>query len=72
MDLVTAVRTVAAGGILVTPSIREKLRKLQFDGQVIAQLSRREREVIKLIALGNSSKESKDHAHQSPYRGHLP
>ncbi len=56
-DLVTAVRTVVAGGTFVTPSIREKLRKLRSSGQAVAQLSGREREVIKLIALGKSSKE---------------
>ncbi len=52
-----AVRTVTAGDTFVTPSIREKLRKLQFDRHVVAQLSGREREVIKLIAIGKSIKE---------------
>ncbi len=56
-DLLTAVRTVVAGGTFVTPSIREQLRKRQRDGRTATQLSGREREVIKLIALGNSSKE---------------
>jgi DNA-binding NarL/FixJ family response regulator len=56
-ELVTAVRTVVAGGTFVTPSIREKLQDLQHDGRAAAQLSTREREVIKLIALGKSSKE---------------
>ena len=56
-DLVIAVRTVVAGGTFVTPSIRKKLRDLQCYGRVSIQLSKREREVIKLIALGKSSKE---------------
>ncbi len=56
-ELVTAVRMVVAGGTFVTPSIREKLQDLQHDGRAAAQLSKREREVIKLIALGKSSKE---------------
>lgn len=56
-ELVMAVRTVAAGGTFVTPSIQAKLRGLQPRGRAAALLSRREREVIKLIALGHSSKE---------------
>jgi DNA-binding NarL/FixJ family response regulator len=56
-ELVTGVRTVVTGGTFVTPSIRENLRDLQRDGRAAAQLSKREREVIKLIALGKSSKE---------------
>lgn len=56
-ELVQAVHAVVAGGRFVTPSIREKLRKLQRQGQTATQLSKREREVIKLIALGRSSKE---------------
>jgi len=56
-ELVQAVHTVVAGGSFVTPSIREKLRKLQRQGQTSALLSKREREVIKLIAQGLSSKE---------------
>ncbi len=56
-ELVQAVHAVVAGSRFVTPSIREKLRKLQRQGQTATQLSKREREVIKLIALGRSSKE---------------
>jgi len=56
-ELVQAVHAVVAGGSFVTPSIREKLRKLQRQGQSTVLLSKREREVIKLIALGRSSKE---------------
>lgn len=54
-ELLIAVRTVAAGGTFVTPSIQAKLMELQRHGAAL--LSRREREVIKLIALGHSSKE---------------
>lgn len=56
-EMVTAVRTVVCGGTFVTPSIREKMQKMKRDGQSAVQLSKREREVITLIALGKSSKE---------------
>ncbi len=56
-ELAQAVRVVAAGGDFVTPSVREKLRKLQRQGQTTALLSRRERQVATLIAQGRSSKE---------------
>jgi DNA-binding NarL/FixJ family response regulator len=56
-ELVQAVQSVAAGGTFVTPSIRAKLRTLQREGRPAVPLSPREREVIRLIALGNSSKE---------------
>ncbi|MEA3275177.1 MAG: response regulator transcription factor [Pseudomonadota bacterium] len=56
-ELVQAVQAVVAGATFVTPSVREKLRKLQRQGKTAASLSKREREVIKLIAQGRSSKE---------------
>ena len=56
-ELVQAVHTVVTGGSFVTPSIRERLRKLQRQGKTATLLSKREREVIKLIAQGRSSKE---------------
>jgi DNA-binding NarL/FixJ family response regulator len=56
-ELVLAVRTIAAGGTFVTASIRAKLRALQRNGQQHLTLSSREREVIRLVALGHSSKE---------------
>lgn len=56
-ELVQAVRTVVAGGSFVTPSIQEKLRKLQHQGRTPTLLSKREREVIKWIAQGKSSKQ---------------
>jgi len=56
-ELVQAVKIVMAGGSFVTPSVQEKLRKLQAEGRPATLLSKREREVIKLIAEGRSSKE---------------
>ena len=56
-ELVQAVRVVVAGGTFVTPSAQKKLRKLQSQGKSTASLSQREREVLKLIAQGLSSKE---------------
>ncbi len=56
-ELVTAVRTVVAGGTFMTASIQDRLRDLQSQGCTTIHLSKREREVIKLIALGHSSKE---------------
>ena len=56
-ELVTAVRTVVAGGTFMTDSIQDRLRDLQSQGRTTIHLSKREREVIKLIALGHSSKE---------------
>jgi DNA-binding NarL/FixJ family response regulator len=56
-ELVMAVRSIAAGGTFVTPAIRAKLRAFQRNGQTPAVLSPREREVIRLIAAGKSSKE---------------
>jgi DNA-binding NarL/FixJ family response regulator len=56
-DLVMAVRSVAAGGTFVTPAIRAKLRAFQRNGPPPVVLSPREREVIRLIAGGKSSKE---------------
>lgn len=56
-ELLIAVRTVAAGGTFVTLSIQAQMRELKRNGVTTVALSPREREVIRLIALGNSSKE---------------
>lgn len=56
-ELLLAVRTAAAGGTFMTPSIQAKLRDLKRQRYTTVTLSTREREVIRLIALGNSSKE---------------
>lgn len=56
-ELTLAVRTVAAGGTFVTPAVRAKLKALRRNGAKPVALSPREREVIRLIAAGQSSKE---------------
>jgi DNA-binding NarL/FixJ family response regulator len=56
-DLVMAIRIVAAGGTFVTPDVQQKLIELQRKGHSAAALSQREQEVIRLIGLGNSSKQ---------------
>ena len=56
-ELTLAVRTVAAGGTFITPAVRAKLNALKRNGDKPATLSPREREVIRLIAAGQSSKE---------------
>jgi DNA-binding NarL/FixJ family response regulator len=56
-DLVIAVQIVAAGGTFITPVIGIKLRELQRQGRTTTVLSPREREVIRLIALGKTGKE---------------
>ncbi|MBP8953953.1 MAG: response regulator transcription factor [Armatimonadetes bacterium] len=56
-ELTLAVRTVAAGGTFVTPAVRAKLNALRRNGAKPVALSPREREVIRLIAAGQSSKE---------------
>jgi DNA-binding NarL/FixJ family response regulator len=56
-ELVAAVRTVVAGGTFMTASIQDRLRDIQSQGYTTIHLSNREREVVKLIALGHSSKE---------------
>lgn len=55
-DLILAVQTVAAGGTFVSPALRAKLRALERTGQGPTLLSEREREVVRLVALGHSSK----------------
>lgn len=56
-DLILAIRTVAAGGTFVSPVIQAKLRALQRTGRPATALSEREGAVVRLIALGHSSKE---------------
>lgn len=56
-ELTLSVRTVAAGGTFVTPAVRAKLNALRRNGAKPVALSPREREVIRLIAAGQSSKE---------------
>lgn len=56
-ELALAVRCVAAGGTFVTPAVRAKLNGLRRSGQRPVALSPREREVVRLIAGGQTSKE---------------
>jgi len=56
-ELVTAIESVMKGGNFVSPSLRSMLRAHTHNGQTTILLSTREREVITLIAEGNSSKE---------------
>ncbi len=56
-ELMLAVRTVHHGGTFMTASIRAKLQEWHRQGKPNIALSPREREVIRLISLGNGSKE---------------
>lgn len=56
-ELILAARTLAAGGTFVTPTIQAKLRAFQRSGQTSPALSPREREVLRLVAQGHTSKE---------------
>lgn len=62
-DLMRAIRTVAAGGSYLDPSISEKVMRRQTPAantrgpQPHADLTEREEEVFRLIALGHSNKE---------------
>lgn len=56
-DLMLALRSIHAGGTFVSPSIAAKLRALRRDGADTLALSPREREVVRLLAVGKSSKE---------------
>jgi DNA-binding NarL/FixJ family response regulator len=56
-ELVLAVRNVAAGGTFFTSTVRTKLNALERTGERPGALSPREREVVRLIAEGKTSKE---------------
>jgi len=56
-ELVTAIDTVMAGNTFITPSLRTAIRRTGINGQTLHQLSDRERQVLSLIAEGNSSKQ---------------
>jgi len=56
-ELITAIDTVMAGSTFITPSLRSVMRTLRANGQTVHQLSARERQVLALLADGNSSKE---------------
>ena len=46
-----------AATIAITPSLRAQMRNVRLNGQTLQQLSARERQVLSLIAEGNSSKQ---------------
>ncbi|AFL75566.1 response regulator [Thiocystis violascens] len=56
-ELLLAVRIVAAGGTFMSAAVQAKLRALRRNGREPTPLSAREREVVKLISHGLSSKE---------------
>jgi DNA-binding NarL/FixJ family response regulator len=57
-ELIMAVQTVVAGGTFMAPALRSKLRELKQQGRSTGSaLSAREREVIRLIALGKTGKQ---------------
>lgn len=56
-ELALAVRAVASGGTFVTPAVRAKLNALKRSGDKPVALSPRERDVVRLIAAGQTSKE---------------
>lgn len=55
-ELIAGLRTLAAGESRVSPSLQQRLDDLKRKGRAPAALSSREREVVRLAALGNSSK----------------
>lgn len=56
-ELMLALRSINAGGTFISPSIATKLRALQRDGRDPVTLSPREREVVRLLAVGKRTKE---------------
>lgn len=65
-ELVEAIRTVARGRTAVSPDVsaamvRALQRKDAARGDVVASLSERERQVLRLLALGSSAKEVAAH-----------
>lgn len=55
-ELVFALHSVHAGGTFVSPTLAAKLRDPRPEGPSILDLSAREREVLRLLAAGNTSK----------------
>lgn len=62
-DLIHAIRTVASGGVYLDPNLAGKLVSIYIDYKAIGgpttpvELTDREAEVVRLIALGHSNKE---------------
>lgn len=65
-DLIAAIETVARGRTAVSPDVsaamvRALQRRDAQDGDVVATLSERERQVLRLLAMGSSAKEVAAH-----------
>ncbi len=70
-DLLTAVRTAAAGGTTLAPTVADRLmNRLRVPG---AALTRREIEVLALVALGSSNRAIADRLHltEGTVKSHL-
>ncbi|MFA4919919.1 MAG: response regulator transcription factor [Thermodesulfovibrionales bacterium] len=59
-DLLYAVRAVASGGTFISPSISEKVLSAKVADSEDRLLTKREREVLRLIALGSANKKIAD------------
>ena len=59
-DLLYAVRAVATGGTFISPSISDKLLRRKADDGEDRLLTGREREILRLIALGSTNKKIAD------------
>lgn len=64
-ELTDAIRRVAAGGSAVDPIVIEHLMKRQRDDGVLARLTDRERDVLKVMAQGGSNQSIAAHLHIS-------
>ena len=64
-ELTDALRRVAAGGSAVDPIVIEHLMKRQRDDGVLARLTERERDVLKVMAQGGSNQSIAAHLHIS-------
>jgi two-component system response regulator NreC len=71
-ELTTAIRTVVAGKIYLSPSITDVVvenyvrHSSEKDGSAFSTLSQREREVLQLMAEGKTTKQIARHLHISP------
>ena len=64
-ELVQAVRTVAAGGTYLQPELGARLLTDSAAPSPAAALTQREREILRLIALGHTNLQIADHLHLS-------
>ena len=59
-DLLTAIETVSRGGRYISPLMASRMRtdtSLESEDHLLARLSRREREIFRLVVAGSGSKE---------------